>query len=65
MDNLARVIELWTKIPASRIREDEFRRLSELDKRLKEHIVGQDEAVELSLRRYAATAWASRPSISR
>ena len=46
MDNLARVIELWTKIPASRIREDEFRRLSELDKRLKEHIVGQDEAVE-------------------
>ena len=46
MDNLARVIELWTKIPASRIREDEFRRLSELDKRLKAHIVGQDEAVE-------------------
>ena len=46
MDNLARVIELWTKIPASRIREDEFRRLSELDKRLTEHIVGQDEAVE-------------------
>ena len=46
MDNLARVIELWTKIPASRIREDEFRRLSELDKRLKEHIIGQDEAVE-------------------
>ena len=46
MDNLARVIELWTKIPASRIREDEFRRLSELDKRLKEHIVGQNEAVE-------------------
>ena len=46
MDNLARVIELWTKIPASRVREDEFRRLSELDKRLKEHIVGQDEAIE-------------------
>ena len=46
MDNLARVIELWTKIPASRIREDEFHHLSELDKRLKEHIVGQDEAIE-------------------
>ena len=46
MDNLARVIELWTKIPASRIREDEFHRLSELDKRLGEHIVGQDEAIE-------------------
>ena len=46
MDNLARVIELWTKIPASRIREDEFKRLSELDKRLREHVVGQDEAIE-------------------
>ena len=45
MDNLARVIELWTKIPASRIREDEFKRLSELDERLKKHIIGQDEAV--------------------
>ena len=46
MDNLARVIELWTKIPASRIREDEFKRLSELDARLREHVVGQDEAIE-------------------
>ena len=45
IDNLARVIELWTKIPASSIREDEFKRLSELDKRLKEHIIGQDDAV--------------------
>ena len=35
MDNLARVIELWTKIPASKIREEEFKRLSELDQRLK------------------------------
>lgn len=46
MDNLARVIELWTKIPASRIREQEFKRLKELDSRLREHIVGQDEAVQ-------------------
>ena len=46
LDNLARVIELWTKIPASSIREDEYRRLSELNKRLKEHIIGQDEAVD-------------------
>ena len=45
-DNLARVIELWTKIPASRIRETEFKRLSELADRLKQHIVGQDEAVD-------------------
>ena len=44
-DNLARIIELWTKIPASTIKEDEFERLAKLDERLKEHIVGQDEAV--------------------
>ena len=44
-DNLARIIELWTKIPASSIREDEFERLARLDERLKKHIVGQDEAV--------------------
>ena len=46
IDNLARVIELWTKVPASNIREDEFKRLSELEKRLRENIVGQDEAIE-------------------
>lgn len=45
IDNLARIIELWTKIPASSIRKDEFERLAELDKRLKAYIVGQDEAV--------------------
>ena len=45
MDNLARVIELWTKIPASSIREDELEHLAGLEGRLKEHIVGQDEAV--------------------
>ena len=46
MENLAHVIELWTKIPASRIREQEFQRLSQLESRLKSHIIGQDEAVE-------------------
>ena len=45
MDNIARIIELWTKIPASSIREDELERLSKLDERLREHIVGQDEAI--------------------
>ena len=45
MENIARVIELWTKIPASKIREEEFKRLSELENRLKAQIVGQDEAV--------------------
>ena len=46
VDNLARIIELWTKIPASSIKEDELERLAGLDARLKEHIVGQDEAVD-------------------
>ena len=46
MENIARVIELWTKIPASKIKEEEFKRLAELDVRLKQHIVGQDEAVD-------------------
>ena len=46
MDNLARIIELWTKIPASTIREDELERLAKLDERLKARIIGQDEAVD-------------------
>ena len=44
-DNLAHIIELWTKIPASNIRADEFERLSGLAGRLKAHIIGQDAAV--------------------
>lgn len=44
-DNLARIIELWTKIPASNIKEDEYERLSGLSSRLMEHIIGQDNAV--------------------
>ena len=46
VDNLARIIELWTKIPASSIKEDEFRRLEGLGDRLRAHIVGQDEAIK-------------------
>ncbi len=46
LENLARVIELWTKIPASSIKEDEFERLSRLNERLKAHLIGQDEAVD-------------------
>ncbi len=45
MENLARIIELWTKIPASKIRAQEYEQLRSLEQRLKEHIVGQDEAV--------------------
>jgi ATP-dependent Clp protease ATP-binding subunit ClpB len=45
MENLARIIELWTKIPASKIREQEYEQLKNLEDRLKQHIIGQDEAV--------------------
>ncbi|MEY8232937.1 ATP-dependent Clp protease ATP-binding subunit [Oscillospiraceae bacterium 50-16] len=45
-EHLANVIELWTKIPASRIQEQEFQRLAKLEERLKEHVIGQDEAVK-------------------
>ena len=45
-EHLANVIELWTNIPASQIQEQEYERLSQLEQRLKRHIIGQDEAVQ-------------------
>ena len=45
LESLARVVELWTKIPASTIQEQEYERLAKLEDRLKESIVGQDEAI--------------------
>ncbi|ADU26569.1 ATP-dependent Clp protease ATP-binding subunit [Ethanoligenens harbinense] len=53
-DDLAHVIELWTGIPASRVQEQEFKRLATLQETLKKKIIGQDEAVEavsLAIRR--------------
>ena len=47
MDDLARVIELWTGIPAVKIRETEFVRLAGLEDELKKKVIGQDEAVRL------------------
>ena len=46
MENLARIIELWTKIPASKIKAQEYEQIKGLSGRLKKHIVGQDEAVD-------------------
>ena len=46
IENLARIIELWTKIPASKIKAQEYQQLQGLSSRLKGHIVGQDEAVD-------------------
>ena len=45
MENLARIIELWTKIPASKIKAQEYEQIKGLADRLKQHIIGQDEAV--------------------
>ncbi|MBQ9979879.1 MAG: ATP-dependent Clp protease ATP-binding subunit [Oscillospiraceae bacterium] len=45
-ENLARIIEMWTDIPASNIQVQEYERLSGMDTRLKSRIIGQDEAVE-------------------
>ena len=46
VEHLANVIELWTNIPASQIREQEYEQLSKLEERLKKHIIGQDGAVK-------------------
>ena len=45
MENLARVIELWTKIPAAKIQAQEYEQLRSLETNLKKHVVGQDEAI--------------------
>ncbi len=46
-DDLARVIELWTGIPASKVQENELKKLARLEEELKKSIVGQDEAITL------------------
>ncbi len=58
--HLARVIELWTGIPASKIQESELGRLAALEDRLREKVIGQDEAVKL----VAAAVRRSRVQIS-
>ena len=45
VSDIARVIELWTGIPAAKIQENEYKKLATLDDRLKEKIIGQDEAI--------------------
>ncbi len=46
-DDLARVIELWTGIPASKVQENELKKLARLEDELKAGIIGQDEAITL------------------
>ncbi len=46
-DDLARVIQLWTGIPASKVIESDLRRLSQLEENLRAGLIGQDEAISL------------------
>ncbi len=45
-DDLARVIELWTGVPAAKVKQNNLEKLSTLENNIKKHIIGQDEAVE-------------------
>ena len=45
-DDLARVIELWTGVPAAKVKQNNLEKLSGLENNIKKHIIGQDEAVE-------------------
>ena len=47
IDDLARVIELWTGVPAAKIKESEFKKIGSLETALKKRIIGQDEAIAL------------------
>ncbi|MGN0648948.1 MAG: ATP-dependent Clp protease ATP-binding subunit [Oscillospiraceae bacterium] len=47
MDDLSKVIELWTGIPANKIKETEYKRMAGLEEALKARVIGQDEACEL------------------
>jgi len=47
MEDVAKVVELWTGIPAVKIRETEYAKLAGLENQLKQKIIGQDEAVHL------------------
>ena len=67
VDDLAHVIELWTKIPASKVTETEFKRLNELETRLKAHVIGQDQAiaaVAAAIKRNRAGLSAKRKPVS-
>lgn len=59
-DDVAHVIELWTGIPASKVKESELKKLSKIEEKMKKRIIGQDEAVNV----VAAATKRSRVQIS-
>ena len=58
--DIAKVIELWTGIPASKVEEGDLKKLGKLESVLKQHVIGQDKACEL----VAAAVRRSRVQIS-
>ena len=66
-EELAKVIEIWTGIPASTINENEFLRIDKLAERLKRRIIGQDKAVEAvakAIKRQRAGIYAKEKPVS-
>ena len=47
IEDVAKVIELWTGIPSVKIKKSEYLKLNQLGNKIKERIIGQDEAVDL------------------
>ena len=67
VESLARIIELWTKIPASKIQAQEYEQLRHLEENLRRHVVGQDEAISAicsAIRRSRAGISAKRRPVS-
>ena len=65
--DLSQVIELWTKIPASKVGEMEYERVAHIEERLRRHLVGQDKAVEAvgaAIRRNRAAVSAKHKPVS-
>ena len=66
-EELAKVIEIWTGVPASTINENEFHRIDKLSERLKHRIIGQDKAVEAvakAIKRQRAGIYAKEKPVS-
>ena len=67
LENIAEVIEDWTKIPVKSLTETESEKLLNLETRIKEHVVGQDHAVEIvseAIRRNRARLTRARRPVS-
>ena len=65
VQDLAKVLEIWTGIPTGNITENEFDRIAKLDKELRERIIGQDEAISAVVRaikrKYAGVSVKRKP----